>query len=488
VATTIKSGLQDTASILSNRLIMDMLEPIQMLDRTSVSSAPSSTTRICAETRSPRTSRSGSRIASCPARWRSPADSPRGGHLRHDRHGRGELRQEGRPDPRRQTGECLRATADGSTSTLTVARGVGGVAAATTAASGRRCQWSSSATRPRRASTLPTMLITQQTRNYNYGQIQRKAWGFDRTARQSSWYSQNVLDSERDKKLSEFKTDRENTVFFGARSYTANGDASGHPLGTAGGLIEYISTNVTDISGASGVLSTTALENFLTDGPAVRVAGQGVLRRTEGRAGALASALEQLGSRQAGRAGVRREGRRRDLWRLRRQIPVIVKQQWGAYGTGTTGQYGSLGFLVDLQQVRLATMQAPVRLSNRQANDLDGIEEEYLCEETLVVAQESAHALLKRRHERRHLSRSAERGGRFHAGRPSTEPLGLPHTRRSSLYLISRSREPDAAHPRPEDRLQPEQRRRREGSIPPSRCSSSTAAPCPTTRRDAVRS
>jgi hypothetical protein len=55
-------------------------------------------------------------------------------------------------------------------------------------------------------------------------------------------------------------------------------------------------------------------------------------------------------------------------------------------------QYGSLGFLVDLQSVRLATMQAPVRLSNRQANDLDGIEEEYLCEETLVVAQESHHA------------------------------------------------------------------------------------------------
>ena len=77
------------------------------------------------------------------------------------------------------------------------------------------------------------------------------------------------------------------------------------------------------------------------------------------------------------------------------QIPVIVKQQWGAYGTGTTGQYGSMGFLVDLQYVRLATMQAPVRLSNRQANDLDGIEEEYLCEETLVVAQESAHALLR---------------------------------------------------------------------------------------------
>jgi len=54
-----------------------------------------------------------------------------------------------------------------------------------------------------------------------------------------------------------------------------------------------------------------------------------------------------------------------------------------------------MAFLVDLSSVRLATMQAPVRLSNRQANDLDGIEEEYLAEETLVVAQESHHSLLK---------------------------------------------------------------------------------------------
>ena len=77
------------------------------------------------------------------------------------------------------------------------------------------------------------------------------------------------------------------------------------------------------------------------------------------------------------------------------EIPVIVKKQWGAYGTGSTGNLvGSLAFLVDMASVRQATMQAPVRLSNRQANDLDGIEEEYLAEETLVVAQEQHHSLL----------------------------------------------------------------------------------------------
>jgi hypothetical protein len=239
------------------------------------------------------------------------------------------------------------------------------------------------------------MLITKQTRSYNYGQIQRKSWGFDRTARQSSWYSQNVLDSERDKKATEFKTDRENTLFFGARSYTANGDSSGHPLGTAGGLIEYISTNITSISAASGVLSTTALENFITTG-----LGFGSQRKVFFVAPALGQALSHLLSSNWVRAqpSERVYGAKVDAvisGAFGAEIPVVVKQQWGRYGTGTTGQYGSLGFLVDLASVRQATMQAPVRLSNRQANDLDGIEEELLCEETLVVAQESHHSILR---------------------------------------------------------------------------------------------
>ena len=393
-ATTIKSGLQDTASILSNRLKVDMLEPIQMLDTnlsqfSTILDHPDLRGDVAAsyikewleDRLMPRTFSLGASAASADTVLTT---------------GTGEGLYVKKGDVIRiiQSGEAVRATADGTSTSVTVARAVGGVAAAT-AASGtaNNCVIVGHATP--QGSSLPTMLITQQTRSYNYGQIQRKSWGFDRTARQSSWYSQNVLDSERDKKLSEFKTDRENTVFFGARSYTANGDASGHPLGTAGGLIEYISTNVTDISGAAGALSTTALENFITT--ALQYGSQDKVFFVAPKVG---QAISHLLSSNWVRAqpDERVYGAKVDAvisGAFGASIPVIVKQQWGAYGTGTTGQYGSMAFLVDLASVRQATMQAPVRLSNRQANDLDGIEEEYLAEETLVVAQESHHSLLK---------------------------------------------------------------------------------------------
>jgi hypothetical protein len=391
-ATTIGSGLQDTASVLSNRLKVDMLEPIQMLD-TNLSQF--STILDHPDLR-------GDTLASYIKQWLEDRLLPRTFSLAASAAssdtvlttGTGEGLYVKKGDIIRivASGEAVRASADGASTSVTVTRAVGGVGAAS-AASGTANQCVIVGHAAGQGNTLPTMLITKQTQNYNYGQIPRKSWGFDRTARQSAWYSQNVLDSERDKKLTEFKTDRENTAFFGARSYTADG-GNGHPLGTAGGLIEFISTNKTDISGAGGALSTTALENFLTTGlqfgsqnkvlfaaPKVGQAISHLLSANWVRAqpdekvyGAMVNAVI------SGAFGA--------------QIPVIVKQQWGAYGTGTTGQYGSMAFLVDLSSVRLATMQAPVRLSNRQANDLDGIEEEYLAEETLVVAQETHHSLL----------------------------------------------------------------------------------------------
>ena len=393
-ATTIKSGLQDTASVLSNRLKVDMLEPIQMLD-TNLSQF--STILDHPDLR-------GDTAASYIKEWLEDRLMPRTFSLGASAAsadtvlttGTGEGLYVKKGDVIRivQSGEAVRATADGTSTSVTVARAVGGVAAAT-AASGTANQCVIVGHATPQGSSLPTMLITQQVRNYNYGQIQRKSWGFDRTARQSAWYSQNVLDFERDKKLSEFKTDREDTVFFGARSYTSNGDASGHPLGSSGGLIEYISTNKTDISVASGALSTTALENFITT--ALQYGSQDKVFFVAPKVG---QAISHLLSSNWVRAqpDERVYGAKVDAvisGAFGASIPVIVKQQWGAYGTGTTGQYGSMAFLVDLSSVRLATMQAPVRLSNRQANDLDGIEEEYLAEETLVVAQETHHSLLK---------------------------------------------------------------------------------------------
>jgi hypothetical protein len=67
------------------------------------------------------------------------------------------------------TGECLRATADGSGTGITVARGVGGVAAVSAATSTVVGSLVIIGHATPQGSSLPTMLITQQTANYNYG-------------------------------------------------------------------------------------------------------------------------------------------------------------------------------------------------------------------------------------------------------------------------------------------------------------------------------
>ena len=391
-ATTINSGVVDTADPLSNRLVVDMLEPIQMLE-TDMSQF--STMLDHPDLR-------GDTLESYQKEWLEDRLLPRtltlsASAASSDTNivvaaGEGSYAKTGDLIRVVTTGECVRVTAAASAS-LTVTRAVGGTAAASaaTGAAGSLVIIGHSAPQ---GSSLPTRLITQQTHQYNYGQIQRKSWGFTRSARQSRWYSSNVLDSEREKKAIEFITDRENTAFFGARSYTANGDSSGHPMGTAGGLIEFISTNITSISGASGALSTTALENFITTG--LQYARKPVLFAAPKVGQAISHLLSSNWVRAQPDETV--YGAKVDAvisGAFGTSIPVISKKQWGEYGTAATGFYSSLAFLVDLADVRRATMQAPVRLSNRQANDFDGIDEEYLCEETLVVANEQHHSLLK---------------------------------------------------------------------------------------------
>jgi len=168
MATTIKSGLQDTASVLSNRLKVDMLEPIQMLD-TNLSQF--STILDHPDLR-------GDTLSSYIKEWLEDRLMPRTFSLGASAAsadtvlttGSGEGLYVKKGDIFRiiSTGEAVRATADGTSTSVTVARAVGGVAAAS-AASGtsNNCVIIGHATP--QGSSLPTMLITQQTRSYNYG-------------------------------------------------------------------------------------------------------------------------------------------------------------------------------------------------------------------------------------------------------------------------------------------------------------------------------
>lgn len=141
------------------------------------------------------------------------------------------------------TGEAVRVTTVAASS-LTVVRAIGSVTAASaqsTADGGIVIIGGSN----EQGATLPTALGTQRTAAYNYTSITRNSYRFTRTAVETGFYGGSLLAKERKKKASEHKTDLENTAFFGARSYSAG---SNNPRHTSGGLIEFISTNITSAS------------------------------------------------------------------------------------------------------------------------------------------------------------------------------------------------------------------------------------------------
>lgn len=190
------------------------------------------------------------------------------------------------------------------------------------------------------------------------------------------------------KKAQEHKQDLENSLFFGARSYSA----STPPRHTSGGLIEYISTNSTS---AGGTLSKSAFNDFMRTGLQYGSSNKVLF---------AAPIVAQVISAYLQDNWVRANPDER-IWGAKvdafisgiygSSVPVIVKRQWGAWGTGTGGQYGSFAFLVDMENVRYAPLRSTRLLTNRQARDADEQAAEYLTEASLVVQREETHAVLK---------------------------------------------------------------------------------------------
>lgn len=392
MATTILDVRVDTADPLSNRLKVDMHEPIRQLDvDTNQFSTMLMDSRLASET-----------AESYVKEWMHDNYLPRVLSLGASATsaatalttGTGEAAYAKSGDILRipSSGEAVRVTAANNTTGLTVVRGVGGTAASSAASGGSGTLIIVGGSNGQGA-TLPVRMITQQTRNYNYTQITRDAYGYTRTAVQSSWYSEGLLEYERKKKAVEHKTNLENTLFFGPRAYSANSQ-SGHPQGQSGGLIEFISTNITT-AGTAGTFDKGEAQDFLRTG-----LQYGSNRKVLFAAPIVAQVLSEFLQDNWVRAtpGERLFGAKVDAiisGAFGTEIPVVVKRQWGAYGTGTANQYGSSAFLVDMDSVRLAPMQRTVNLRNRQAPDVDGVDEEYLTEQTLIVMQEQHHSLLQ---------------------------------------------------------------------------------------------
>jgi len=293
-----------------------------------------------------------------------------------------------------QTGEkCLITTSYASAWSVT--RGIGTTGAATAVSgttlggviivSGSNVQ----------GGTLPTAIVTQKTANFNYMQIQRNSYSFAETATWQNWYTGNPLAYHRQKVAIEHKRQIENNLFFGARYYTATG-----PRSTAGGLDEFITTNIT-------AAPTAALDKG-TWNDIMRAATEygDPTRKVAFVSPILAQVLSEFLQDNWVRTTADQS-----VWGVKvdavinavngSKMPVFVKNDWMRYGEGTGKQIGSRGYIVDMTNVEL--VKAPpgnlgsrwmTLYGKRQANDLDGTSEEYLSEYTLLVKQEKTHSII----------------------------------------------------------------------------------------------
>ena|SRR5579871_1190704 len=268
---------------------------------------------------------------------------------------------------------------------LTVVRGIGAVAAAAMNAGDQLLIVGNASMQ---GAGLGTMKVAKRVMNYNYEQIQRDPYGFTNTLIATDLYTGGEPDYERKKKLVEHKRAIEYTLFWGARFLDTSGQ---DPIGYSGGIVEYIATNIHNVAGA---LTKSALDTYLQQdlqhgsenkvlfcAPQVATEMSGFLRdnwvRVDAKARLWGSKVDALIS---GAYGF--------------QIPVIVKRDWNDFSTSNT-QYGGWAFLVDLDYVKLRPLRTTQLLRNRQNNDVDGYDEEYLTEFCLEFQQERCHALFQ---------------------------------------------------------------------------------------------
>lgn len=275
-----------------------------------------------------------------------------------------------------------------STDTLTVIRGIGGVAAAS-AASGTQLVIVSNASK--QGATLGTRKIVKKVLGYNYTQIVRHPFGFTNTNTAIARYGGSEPAREAKYKLVEHKRALEQMAFWGARSFSAQG-ADTEPTGTAGGIKEYVSTNVYP---AGGTLTEGNFDTYLRGG----------LQHSAGNVVLFAAPLPMQALSGFLRDNITKTTGTDRLWGAKvdayisgaygTNVPVMVKREWNDFAT-TSSQYGGWIFGVNMDNVKIRPLQGrnTSLLRNRQANDADETTHEYLTEVSFEVRQEKSHFLI----------------------------------------------------------------------------------------------
>ena len=289
-----------------------------------------------------------------------------------------------------RVGDVLRETATGeamevtgvSAGVLGVNRGIGGVPAAT-GASGDEIFIVSNVNVE--GASLRTIKTTQLNNLSNFCQIVRTPLGMTGTEAATKLYGGPDRDRLRAAAGIEHMRDWEHVCFFGAKKEDTT--TTGAPKRFAGGAVEYISTNVT---AAVGTLTEAAFITFLRSG----------FRYGSERKILFASPLVVGAIEGFARNNIRVSGSEdhADTYGIQMRsyvsgqgvVDIVMERAWN-----DSTNYRGYAFLLDMDALEFHTLRDTKLLDNRQANDADKIEDEYLTEACPVVHNEQRHAILK---------------------------------------------------------------------------------------------
>ena len=294
-----------------------------------------------------------------------------------------------------RTGESELVTAV-ATDTLTVAH-IGSVAAAAMNAGDSLLVVGDA--QPQ-GSNFPVMRYLQRVLGYNYTEITRTPWQFTNTATAINLYGANEPGKEAVRKAREHKRKWEAIGFFGARSFAASAPPDNDPQGTAGGLLEFITSNVLDMAGAA--LSTDAFDAFLS-----KVFAWGSTDKVMFAAPAVVASMSKwnrtgMGSQFAAPENGSVHGVKVDAFisgAYGYRIPVVVKKEWAEFPVPLAGtpSFGGYAFIVDMSNVERRPLQGrdTKLITGQQPSGKDTYAAEYICEATYEIAQEKTHGLIK---------------------------------------------------------------------------------------------
>ena len=289
----------------------------------------------------------------------------------------------------RRTREVIRNTST-ATDTMTVVRGYGGYSDAMN--DGDVLELIGTAFED--GTGFGTMKSVQSADLYNYTQIFRTQYGLTGRMQNTDLYGGNDLENQRKDQGVLHKKLIEKAFFFGRRN-TVTGSTG--PITTTNGLEAVIGTNVWDLAGQEPNQRSIVefLEYVMKYGKGGNIGGSGSATKYAFMSRRWLTVIEAFAHDKIRweYVGDKEQGIGINVGRFVTSHGSLMLTPVNIFD----GEHAGYMFIVDLNHVRYVYHQGrnTQLLKDRQANDIDGYQEEYRTDCGLEVSLEAAHGLAK---------------------------------------------------------------------------------------------